>query len=32
MQVSNVMPAMIKALFRDFPGDSGTTRKVYLDP
>lgn len=32
MQVSNVMPAMIEALFREFPGESGVTRKEYLEP
>ncbi|MHB8846570.1 MAG: DUF4136 domain-containing protein [Nitrospirota bacterium] len=32
MPLSNIMPAMIEALFREFPGESGVTRKEYLDP
>lgn len=32
MQVSNAMPAMIRALFRDFPGDSGRPHRVFIDP
>ena len=31
-QVTNVMPEMIRALFREFPGESGTTRKEFIDP
>jgi len=31
-QVSTAMPEMIRALFRDFPGESGTTRKVFIQP
>jgi len=30
LQVSMAMPEMIRALFRDFPGESGTTRKVFI--
>lgn len=29
-QIAAVMPAMIKALFEDFPGKSGTTRRVSV--
>lgn len=32
MPLSNIMPAMIEALFREFPGESGVTRKEYLGP
>ena len=32
MQVSNAMPAMIKALLQDFPGESGRLRKEFIDP
>jgi len=32
MQVSNAMPSMIKALFQDFPGESGRLRKEFIDP
>lgn len=31
-QVSTAMPEMIRTLFRDFPGESGRTRKEFLDP
>jgi hypothetical protein len=31
-QVSTVMPEMIKALFRDFPGESGKKRKEFIGP
>ena len=31
-EVSNAMPAMIRALFREFPGESGATRKEYIEP
>jgi hypothetical protein len=32
-QLPQVMPAMVKALFRDFPGESGTTRieRIQID-
>jgi hypothetical protein len=30
-QVSTVMPEMIRALFREFPGESGKTRKEFID-
>jgi hypothetical protein len=31
-QVSTAMPEMIRALFRDFPGESGMKRKVFIEP
>ena len=31
-QLGTAMPAMIKALFRDFPGRSGTRRIEYIKP
>ncbi len=32
LQVSMVMPAMIRELLRDFPGESATTRKAFIEP
>jgi hypothetical protein len=31
MEVSTAMPAMIRALFQEFPGESGRTRKVLIE-
>jgi hypothetical protein len=31
-QVSTAMPEMIKALFWEFPGESGTKRKEFIEP
>jgi hypothetical protein len=31
-QVSTIMPQMIRALFREFPGESGKTRKTFIEP
>ncbi len=31
-QVSTILPEMIRVLFRDFPGESGTTRREFIGP
>jgi len=31
-QVSTAMPEMIRALFREFPGESGMKRKEFIEP